>query len=101
MVMDWREMAGRATVRGVHGEDRWSSYSWAWIGGKRVGYGLREDRWDGRTDPMRGWIIAFCWIIACSAEFVVLILRSMNATHNTVFQYLLLICAHSATSANT
>lgn len=85
MVMDWREMAGRATVRGIHGEDRWSSYSWAWIGGKRVGYGLRDDTWDGRTDPMRGWIIAFCWIIACSAEFVLLILLLMNTTHDTMF----------------
>lgn len=85
MVMDWREMAGRATVRGIYGEDRWSSYSWAWIGGKRVGYGLRDDTWDGRTDPMRGWIIAFCWIIACSAEFVLLILLLMNTTHDTMF----------------
>jgi len=68
--MDWREMAGRPTVRGVQGEARWSTYSWAWSGGKRIGHGLVQDGWDGRTDPMRGWIIALCWMIACSAECV-------------------------------
>jgi hypothetical protein len=67
--MDWREMAGRPTVRGIQGEGRWSQYSWAWSGGKKIGYGW--DQWDGRTtDPMRGWIIAFCWLLACSAEYV-------------------------------
>ncbi|KAG5734751.1 hypothetical protein E4T56_gene15464 [Termitomyces sp. T112] len=66
MIMDWREMAGRPTVRGIHGAR--GGYSWAWSGGKKIGYGLQEDRWDGRTDPMRGWIIALCWLVACSAD---------------------------------
>lgn len=70
MVMDWREMAGRPTVRGMQGEERWSAYTGAWSGGKKVGFGWREDQWDGRTDPMRGWVIAFCWLVACSAEYV-------------------------------
>jgi len=61
-------MAGRPTVRGMQGEGRWSQYTWAWSGGKKIGYGW--DQWDGRTDPMRGWIIAFCWLVACSAEHV-------------------------------
>ena len=54
--MDWREMAGRHTVRGMQGEDRWSSYAGAWSGGKKVSYG-EEHHWEGRPDPMRGWII--------------------------------------------
>ena len=69
--MDWREMAGRPTVRGIYGGERWTSYTqWAWSGGKKVGYGWKEDRWDGRTDPLRGWIIAGSWLLACSAEYV-------------------------------
>ncbi|KAG6889759.1 hypothetical protein C0995_014686 [Termitomyces sp. Mi166 len=66
MIMDWREMAGRPTVRGIHGAR--GGYSWAWSGGKKIGYGLQEDGWDGRVDPMRGWIIALCWLVACSAD---------------------------------
>ena len=26
--------------------------------------------WDGRMDPFRGWVIAFCWIAACTCECV-------------------------------
>jgi hypothetical protein len=67
--MDWREMAGQPTVRGMQGEGgRWQSYAGAWSGGKKVGYGLGKDGWDGRTDAMRGWIIAFCWMAASCAE---------------------------------
>ncbi|CAK5267424.1 unnamed protein product [Mycena citricolor] len=54
MVMDWREMAGQPTVRGMQGEERWNAYTSAWSGGRKIGFGLREDQWDGRTDPMRG-----------------------------------------------
>ncbi|KAG8221120.1 integral membrane protein S linking to the trans Golgi network-domain-containing protein, partial [Butyriboletus roseoflavus] len=68
MVMDWREMAGQPTVRGVQGEERWSSYYGAWSGGKRVGSGWEDDQWDGRTDPIRGWVIAVSWLIASSAD---------------------------------
>jgi hypothetical protein len=66
MIMDWREMAGRPTVVEVPIGERW----WAWRGGKKVGYGWTEDQWDGTMDSKRGWIIAFCWIVACSAEYV-------------------------------
>lgn len=68
--MDWREMAGQPTVRGVQGEERWSSYYGAWSGGKRVGGGWEDGQWDGRTDPIRGWVIALSWLIASSAEYV-------------------------------
>jgi protein SYS1 len=64
MIMDWREMAGRPTVREMQTGEKW----WAWSGGKRIGYGWKDDQWDGRIDPIRGWIIAFCWLVACSAE---------------------------------
>lgn len=66
MVMDWRQMAGRPTVIGMPIGERW----WAWSGGRKVGYGVKDDQWDGSLDPIRGWIIAFCWIVACSAEYV-------------------------------
>jgi hypothetical protein len=68
--MDWREMAGQPTVRGLQGEERWSSYYGAWSGGKQVGGGWEDGRWDGRTDPIRGWVIAASWFIASSAEYV-------------------------------
>ncbi|KAJ7598828.1 integral membrane protein S linking to the trans Golgi network-domain-containing protein [Mycena floridula] len=63
MIMDWREMAGHPTVRGMQG---WKAYSWAWIGGKK--FGFTELREHGGLDPIRGWIIAFCWIAACGAD---------------------------------
>ena len=64
MVMDWRQMAGRPTVIGMPIGEKW----WAWSGGRKVGYGVDNGQWDGSQDPIRGWIIAFCWIVACSAE---------------------------------
>ncbi|KAF8722637.1 hypothetical protein AX14_009739 [Amanita brunnescens Koide BX004] len=68
MIMDWREMAGVPTVRWAYGSERWSSYTWAWSSGKKVGLGWTEDQWDGNIDPTRGWVIAFCWMLACSAD---------------------------------
>ena len=66
--MDWREMAGRPTVRMA---DFWTNYRWAWSGGKKVGYGYDQiQSWNGQIDPVRGWVIAVCWIAACSAEYV-------------------------------
>jgi protein SYS1 len=92
MIMDWREMAGRPTVRGMHGEERWNQYSWAWSGGKKVGFGV--DQWAGRaTDPIRGWIIAMCWIIACSAEYVSSVhslLPSQSSVHSIYYLYVLI-----------
>lgn len=67
MVMDWREMAGRPTVR--MSQDAWSLWNTVWSGGRQVGSeGLHEGHWDGRIDPVRGWLIAACWIIASTAE---------------------------------
>jgi len=100
MIMDWREMAGRPTVRGMQEEGRWSQYSWAWSGGRRVGYGW--DQWDGRTDPIRGWIIAFCWLVACSADIYylyVLIRRPrliLDFALTLVFNHLVLTTYYSA-----
>lgn len=67
MIMDWREMASRPTVRMA---DFWTNYRWAWSGGKKIGYGYDQIHWNGQIDPIRGWIIAFCWLVACSAECV-------------------------------
>ena len=82
MVMDWREMAGWPTVHGLRGDDRrgWSHFRGAYSGGRKIGTGTWIDpfkdgnlyQWDGRTDPLRGWVIAFCWIIASFAEYVFL-----------------------------
>ena len=78
MVMDWREMAGWPTVHGLSGDDRrgWSAFRGAYSDGEKVGTGTWIDpfkdgnyyQWDGRTDPARGWVIAFCWLIASGAE---------------------------------
>ncbi|KAF8184487.1 integral membrane protein S linking to the trans Golgi network-domain-containing protein [Pholiota molesta] len=64
MIMDWRQMAGRPTVIGMPIGEKW----WAWSEGKKIGYGWKDDQWDGSLDPRRAWIIAFCWIVACSAD---------------------------------
>ncbi|KAF9482999.1 hypothetical protein BDN70DRAFT_874229 [Pholiota conissans] len=64
MIMDWRQMAGRPTVIGMPIGEKW----WAWSEGKKVGYGWKDDQWDGSLDPRRGWIIAFCWIVASCVD---------------------------------
>ena len=82
--MDWREMAGWPTVHGLQGDDRrgWSVFRGAYSGGQKVGTGTWVDpfktlegnntyyQWDGRTDSLRGWVIAASWLVACAAEFV-------------------------------
>ena len=78
--MDWREMAGWPTVHGLQGDDRrgWSVFRGAYSGGQKVGTGTWIDpfkegntyyQWDGRTDPLRGWVIAVCWLASSAAEF--------------------------------
>jgi len=105
MVMDWREMAGRPTVRGLQGEGeggRWSSYAGAWSGGKKVGGGWGQDRWEGPTDPMRGWIIAFCWIAASGADiyYIYHLIRKprliLDFALTLVFNHLVLTTYYSA-----
>jgi hypothetical protein len=70
MLMDWREMAGRPTFRRLHGDERWSSFTGAWSGGRKVAEGPRYMGPDGRGDYMRGWILASCWMLASTAEWV-------------------------------
>ncbi|KAJ7065333.1 integral membrane protein S linking to the trans Golgi network-domain-containing protein [Mycena amicta] len=102
MVMDWREMAGRPTVRGMQGEERWNSYTGVWSGGRKIGSGLRADQWDGRADPMRGWVIAFCWLVACSADIYYLftLIRRprliLDFSLTLVFNHLVLTTYYSA-----
>jgi len=67
MIMDWREIAGRPTSHISQGP--WSSWNSVWSGGKQVGSGdLHHGHWDGEIDPLRGWIIALCWIAASTAD---------------------------------
>ena len=67
MVMDWREMAGRPAAQGWDREDRWDVYSGAWSGGHKFDHKEDDQQWSG-IDPIRGWIIAFCWLVASCAE---------------------------------
>ncbi|KAF8957142.1 integral membrane protein S linking to the trans Golgi network-domain-containing protein [Flammula alnicola] len=98
MIMDWRQMAGQPTVIGMPIGERW----WAWSGGRKVGYGQKEDQWDGRMDPMRGWIIAFCWVVACSADIYYLykLIRRprliLDFALTLVFNHLVLTTYYSA-----
>jgi len=98
MIMDWRQMAGRPTVIGVPIGERW----WAWSGGKKVGYGWTEDQWDGTMDARRGWIVAFCWMLACSVDiyyFYKLIRRPrliLDFALTLVFNHLVLTTYYSA-----
>ena len=69
MIMDWREMAGRLTAR-ISREDDWSRWNTVWSGGKQVGSGILNAALGDRIDPLRGWIIAACWVAASIAEFV-------------------------------
>ncbi|KAF4569491.1 hypothetical protein EYR40_008464 [Pleurotus pulmonarius] len=107
MLMDWREMAGRPTAmaRGssVQGDDRWRSYTqWAWSGGERVAHGWSMDRWDGSIDPIRGWVIAACWIAACGADIYYLytLIRRprliLDFSLTLVFNHLVLTTYYSA-----
>ncbi|KDQ50770.1 hypothetical protein JAAARDRAFT_141504 [Jaapia argillacea MUCL 33604] len=78
MLMDWREMAGRPTFRLLHGEERWASYTGAWSGGKNLGnttmrtpglgFGKGVVEAVGVIDPVRGWVLGICWLIACGID---------------------------------
>ena len=69
--MDWRQMAGRPTSRSTAGDGAWHVLNAVWSGGRQVGReGAASDSWDGRIDPMRGWVIALCWMIASTVEGV-------------------------------
>ena len=68
MVMDWREMAGRPTFQGWDREDRWDGYGGSWSGDRELDHkGANDQQWSG-IDPVRGWIIALCWLMASCVE---------------------------------
>jgi len=98
MVMDWREMAGKPTIRGLNG----TSYGYAWSGGRKVGLGWKNDQWSGRTDPMRAWIIAICWLIACGADiyYLYILVRRprliLDFALTLVFNHIVLTIYYSA-----
>lgn len=67
--MDWRQMAGRPTSRPTSGDGAWRVLNAVWSGGRQVGReGAVSDSWDGRIDPIRGWVIALCWMLASTVE---------------------------------
>ena len=67
--MDWRQMAGRPTSRSTAGDGAWHVLNAVWSGGRQVGReGAARDSWEGGIDPMRGWVIALCWMIASTVE---------------------------------
>ncbi|TFK19412.1 hypothetical protein FA15DRAFT_760054 [Coprinopsis marcescibilis] len=102
MIMDWREMAGRSTVSRTADANLWNNYRWAWRGGKKVGFGSDNVQWDGTIDPVRGWIIAICWVVACSADiyYVFMLIRRprliLDFALTLVFNHLVLTTYYSA-----
>ena len=95
-ILDWREMGARPTISSssfhgllelTHGAS-WSKLRGAWAGGKHIGDVVPEDQngeeestheeeekedidigeWDLGVDDLRGWLIAFAWILASLVE---------------------------------
>ncbi|GJE93849.1 hypothetical protein PsYK624_100130 [Phanerochaete sordida] len=99
MIMDWRHMAGRPTSTST---DPWATLNSVWSGGKQVGVGEVEDRWNTRLDPRRGWIIAACWVGASCADvfFLYTIVRRprliLDFTLTLLFNHLLLTTYYAA-----
>ncbi|EPQ56198.1 hypothetical protein GLOTRDRAFT_110702 [Gloeophyllum trabeum ATCC 11539] len=66
MIMDWRQMTGRPTAQA----DTWGLGSWS--GGRKLDESagsslpMLEGGW--KADPVRGWVIAFGWIIASGID---------------------------------
>ncbi|CDO69711.1 hypothetical protein BN946_scf184851.g99 [Trametes cinnabarina] len=68
MIMDWREMAGRPTIRAIPGGGPWKSLNSVWSGGKQVGLAPALQTDLRQIDPVRCWIIAICWVAASAAD---------------------------------
>ncbi|KAH8093230.1 integral membrane protein S linking to the trans Golgi network-domain-containing protein [Cristinia sonorae] len=66
MVMDWRYLAGQPTIPSRPGEDPWLALRIIWSGGKQIA--SDSNYWSGRMDPLRGWIIAACWMATSVAD---------------------------------
>jgi hypothetical protein len=64
MVMDWREMAGRPTVHGLHGA---SHRGWVPFESHNGSTTDNTPRVEG-IDPMRGWVIAVLWVAIAPLE---------------------------------
>ncbi|ELU44063.1 SYS1 domain-containing protein [Rhizoctonia solani AG-1 IA] len=80
MVMDWRELVGRATIREPRGRG-WSGFSssGAWSGGVKLGGDSgQEEAW---VDPVRSWIISLCWLVASTVDVYFLYILVRRPTH--------------------
>jgi len=105
MIMDWREMVGRPTMSGLQGENTrgWSAFRGAYSGGKKLGGGVgpgaggtgwaAEDmwKWDGGMDPVRGWVIACCWMVASIVDVYTIYALVRRPTHVLDFSLTLLL----------
>ncbi|KAF8757876.1 Integral membrane protein S linking the trans Golgi network [Rhizoctonia solani] len=84
MVMDWRELVGRATIREPRGRG-WSGFSssGAWSGGVKLGGDSgQEEAW---VDPVRSWIISLCWLVASTVDvYFLYILVDAQRTSSTL-----------------
>ncbi|KAJ3558703.1 hypothetical protein NM688_g761 [Phlebia brevispora] len=66
MILDWRQMAGKTTIGAF--QNPWETLNSVWSGGRQVGSEGEGNKWDGRMDPRRGWVIAVCWLAASGAD---------------------------------
>lgn len=72
VIMDWREMAGRPTVHGLHGAQHrgWAPFEHAPNGstGWRMDHSHDNDLRMSGIDPLRGWVLAAMWLIVSCVE---------------------------------
>ncbi|KAF8997823.1 integral membrane protein S linking to the trans Golgi network-domain-containing protein, partial [Cyathus striatus] len=100
MIMDWRLLAGIPTIPNPQLLATW------WSGGKKLGTGSTDPSspfsyipW---IDPMRGWVIALCWLGACTADiyFLYTFVRRprliLDFTLTLLFNHLVLTTYYSA-----
>ncbi|KAG8702091.1 hypothetical protein FRC08_003711 [Ceratobasidium sp. 394] len=92
MVMDWREMVGRSTIRGVGGRG-WTGFSGAWSGGMKLGSDINPaEQGEGWVvDPVRSWLISLCWLVASSVDVYFLYILVRRPTHILDFALTLIL----------
>jgi len=95
MVMDWREMASRPTLTGIEGDNSrgWAAFRGVWTGGQRVGGGSAQQgwEWEGGIDPIRGWVLAFSWLLASGVDILYVYHIVRKPTHILDFALTLLL----------
>lgn len=115
MVMDWRHLASRPTVN-TFALDPWELLNSVWSGGRQVssspdpssgtsrGGDVPSVKWDGKMDPRRGWIVAFCWLVAAGVECVLrlhLSLCALTSCFLSLLQHHVSLYPYTAASSHT